>query len=76
MKIKLFGVASEENMMAKLGLGTKGGLSELELEINQFIKDKKLADIKVITTSTNYQNNVHAMICAMVLYDDIASVEA
>ena len=71
MKVKIFGVATEESILSKFGIGGKrGGLPELEVEINGFIMDKKVNDIKIVTASSSYQNNIHTMMCAIVLYDE------
>lgn len=77
MKVKLFGVATEESILSKFGLGTqKAGLPELEREINQFISDKKLVEIKMATAQSSYQNNIHAIMCAMVVYDEPAQPQS
>jgi len=70
MKIKLFGVATEESVLSKFGMAAKSGLPEMEVEINQFIKDKKQVDIKIETGQITYQGNTHTIMFAMVLYDD------
>lgn len=74
MKIKLFGVATEESILSKFGFGnSKAGLPEMESEVNAFIKDKKLIDIKMTTAQYSYQNTTHAVMFAMVLYEDIGA---
>lgn len=72
MKVKVFGVETEKSGVSLFGIGaTRGGLPELEADINDFIKNKKLVDIKLVTTTSNYQNNLHTMVCAMILYDEV-----
>ena|GEM_PF-6039632 len=73
MKVKLFGVGTEEGILSKFGLGPqKSGLPEMEREINSFISDKKLVEIKMATAQTSYQNAMHAIMFAMVVYDEPA----
>jgi hypothetical protein len=79
MKVKMFGVGTEKSGFSLLGIGaTRGGVAELEMDINEFIKDKKVTDIKLVAaTSSNYQNQgVHTLICALVVYDETAKLAA